>query len=226
MLPVVEYIINTHYNREVGGIPLHIDWGDLDLVYANLPEDIHELDTPAKAQAYAESVRQVLTAVRASTQVFQAKLDKERRTAEGPSNKYQAGDLVRKRNEHKPRLNKLQPKWLGPYKVLKHEGNNVTCVSLIRPITFVFHVSVLELWVGNDEDAFKMAMIDDNQYRIKRILSHTGDPFTRSSMTFQVEYEDGTIVDNRGWDKDLFDAVQYETYCRANPELIPLLYLQ
>lgn len=225
VLSIVEYIINTHYNREVGGVPLHIDWGDLDLVYSKLPDDIDARSAPAKARAFAESLQSTLTTVREATAVFQQQLDKERRPREGPTNIFQPGDLVRKRNESKPRLHKLQPKWLGPYKVVSHRGNDVTCVSLTRQLTMIFHVSLLELWVGTEEEAFRMAMIDEQQFKIKQITSHTGDPFSRMDMTFQVEYEDGSIEDDRPWDRDFFDTVQYETYCRNNPELTPLLFL-
>jgi len=45
----------------------------------------------------------------------------------------------------------------------------------------------------------------------------------RTTMEFFVRFADG---DERWvtWNKDLFDTVQYEQFCRAHPPLMPLIY--
>lgn len=227
VLPLIEWIINTHWNREVGGVPLHLDWGNLDTVYSNLPDDIDLCTAPQKAQAFASKMKEVLTACRESSAAFMAKLDQERRTLETPNmNKYQPGDLIRKLNTTLLRPDKLYPKWLGPYKVILHTGNDVECASLVRQLTFTFHVSDLELWVGTEAKAIEMAQIDDHQFQIDEITSHTGDPMKRTSMTFCVHYADGDVRQKRKYDQDLAETQQFETYCRSflRWELRPLLY--
>jgi hypothetical protein len=152
VLPIIEYIINTSYNREVGGVPLHIDMGNLDIIYTLLPENIVELPSKDSAKAYAEAVQSVLTTVREKTRLFHEKLDGKRRTPEpldGQYNTYQPGDLVRVRDNRLMRTDKIaDTTWLGPYKVVSHVGNDVLCKFLFRDREVSFHVSRLDLWVG------------------------------------------------------------------------------
>ena len=50
------------------------------------------------------------------------------------------------------------------------------------------------MWHGSEEDAYKAAMLDNDQYVVDRILAYRGDPDQRTSMEFEVRFSDGTIV--------------------------------
>jgi hypothetical protein len=66
-------------------------------------------------------------------------------------------------------------------------------------------------------------MLDNDQFEIKRFVAYRGNPLVRTTIEFEVLFEDDSLV-WLPWSKDLFDTVQYEEYCRSRPELVPLVY--
>ena len=86
----------------------------------------------------------------------------------------------------------------------------------------IFHVSRLKLFVGNATQAFSCALRDNNQYTIKSIPAHRGNPLIRKSMSFHVLFDDDSLV-WKFWNHDLFNTILYEIYCRSLPQLHPLL---
>jgi hypothetical protein len=68
-----------------------------------------------------------------------------------------------------------------------------------------------------------MARLDFNQYAITRVSSYKGDPLTRTTCTFKVEFEDGDVV-WLPWSTDLSNTVQFEYFCNARPQLFILLF--
>jgi hypothetical protein len=93
------------------------------------------------------------------------------------------------------------------------------CVGTVHK----FHVSRLKIFAGTREQAEAASRLDHDQYVIDEILYWRGNPAIRTTMEFFVRYKDGEakwVV----WSKDLFDSVQYEQFCRANPPLFPLIF--
>jgi signal peptidase I len=202
--------------------------GNLDTIYSLLPENVVDLPSKDAAKAYAEAVQSTLTMIREKTRLFHEQLDRERRTPEPPQgehNTFQPGDLVRIKDNRIMRTDKIaEHSWLGPYRVVSHVGNDVLCKFLFRHKEVTFHVKRVELWVGSEVDAVHAAMKDDQQYEVKKITSYTGSPLRRSEMTFRVEFVDGTIVEEREWDRDLHECQVFVDYCLSQPELAPLLF--
>ena len=89
---------------------------------------------------------------------------------------------------------KLSPKYSGPFVVLSQSGNDVTCKNLITDSINIFHVSRLKLFVGSSTQAYSSALRDNNQYTIQSILAYRGNPLIRTSMSFHVSFDDGTLV--------------------------------
>ena len=56
-----------------------------------------------------------------------------------------------------------------------------------------------------------------------RITAWKGNPAKRTEMEFEVLFSDNDVVWKR-WDQDLITTVQFEDYCRENPELHLLLF--
>jgi hypothetical protein len=79
------------------------------------------------------------------------------------------------------------------------------------------------LFVGTDEDALKIAMLDADQFLVDKFLAYKGDPMSRMSMEFLVRFADSTTV-WLPWSEDLFSTIPYEDFVRSIPELFPLLY--
>jgi hypothetical protein len=84
-------------------------------------------------------------------------------------------------------------------------------------------VERLKPFFGTLEAAKAISLLDENQYVISSFLDYRGDPLTRTTMEFLVSFEDSSVV----WlpySRDLSDSLPFETYCRNNFELYPLLF--
>jgi hypothetical protein len=137
---------------------------------------------------------------------------------------YQPGDLVLFQHDPNfPLPTKLSPKYIGPYIVLQQIKNDVDCRHIILGHVKTFHVSRLKIFHGSEEEAKRVAMVDNNQFVIDSILAYRGDPMTRTTMEFEVKFADGSIV-WLPWNRDLFDSQPYEYFCRSRSELFPLIY--
>ena len=111
--------------------------------------------------------------------------------------------------EGKLRPSKLTPAYKGPYEVVSQRNNDVTCRHLVGGQIETFHLSRVKIFHGNRDDAYKAALLDNDQYVIKEVLAYRGDPLTRTTMEFEVQFEAGSVV-WLPWTKELFDTVPYE----------------
>jgi hypothetical protein len=151
----------------------------------------------------------------------------EKRTApnnEAPQTLYQPGDYVLLSNKHPE--NKLQGPWLGPFQVVSQHKNDVICKDLVSGAIMTkksFFVGDLKIFDGNDQEAYDQALLDRDQFVIRRFLAYRGDPMTRTNVEFEVEFVAGAIK-WLVWTPALFETVQYEEFCRTDPALMPLLY--
>jgi hypothetical protein len=118
---------------------------------------------------------------------------------------------------------KLTTKFSGPFEVVSQTKTDVSCKHLVHGSIHVFHVTELKIFHGSREEAYKLAMVDFNQFVVKNILGWRGDPLTRTTMEFLVEFEDGAQV-WKTWERDITDTQCFEEYCRANRPLRFLLY--
>jgi hypothetical protein len=118
---------------------------------------------------------------------------------------------------------KLTAPFKGPYEVLKHYKNDVTCRHLNTGIVQLFHVDRLKPYFGTLESAKDLAQADGFQHVIVEITAHRGDPMSRKKMDFYIQYAEGPPL-WVPWSTDLFQSVPFETYCHAHPPLYPLIF--
>jgi hypothetical protein len=96
---------------------------------------------------------------------------------------------------------KLTPRFEGPFIVERQYKNDVLCKHVILGTTKEFHVTRLKLFHGTIvEEASEIAMLDQDQFRIDCILAYRGNPLTRTTMSFEVKFIDGSIL-WKPWDK-------------------------
>jgi len=141
-----------------------------------------------------------------------------------PQNLYQPGDLVLfQYPRDKPLPHKLGAPYSGPYEVLSQYKNDVSCKHIVLGTHRVFYVETLKMFFGSYEDAYALALQDADQFVVAHFIAYRGDPLTRTTVEFFVEFEDG---DKKWlpWSNDLFNSVPYETYCSSVSALFPLLY--
>lgn len=216
----IQYVLNSFKSGESGITPYDAMFGSVDRKYFQLHE---HSDINTGMNTYVEELDRNLTIVREASKKYQESLVTQRTkvNAEVAQNKFQAGDFVLKIVENLP--NKLSTKYQGPFEVQYQDKNDVWCKHLVQGSVHAFHVTRLKLFYGSRDEAFKLAMTDYNQFVVKQILAFRGDPMTRTTMEFLVEFEDGAQV-WRVWDKDITDTIAFETYCRTNAPLRLLLH--
>ena len=89
------------------------------------------------------------------------------RRSKGPQtpNTFQPGDLVLfQQDPSRPLPSKLSPRYLGPYRVLTQSKNDVSCEHINLQHRKVFHVTRLKLFTGSEEEARRIAMVDNDQH--------------------------------------------------------------
>jgi hypothetical protein len=223
VLPLVFFIMNSSLNSETGTTPFAATFGDEAATYFHLP------DVPANPELfhdYISLLNKNLKVIRSISLDYQQNVIKKRSnnvTAE-TQNKFQPGDLVLfQLDPSKPLPSKLSPKFLGPYIVLKQYKNDVECRHVNLGNISTLHVERLKPFFGTLEAAKAVSLLDENQYLIAAFLDYRGDPLTRTTMEFLVQFADSSEV----WlpfSRDLSDSLPFESYCRSNFELHPLLY--
>ena len=162
--------------------------------------------------------------VRAASKAFQDKLIAERLAATPPEkqNMFQPGDYILFKPTGAFKTSKLAPKFMGPYKVLKQIKNDIECKHVVLGSIFKFNVENVEPFWGSDEEAYKVALLDHDQFVVRAVLAYKGDPLTRTTTSFLVNFEDGS----QSWlpyTKDLSESIPFEDYCRTRHELSVLI---
>lgn len=221
VLCLVQYFINSVDSSETGVIPYAAHFGSADATYCRLPVDGG--DRPPPTQEYVQLLDENLHILREKSKKFQDDLISTRTasTPEGKQNLFQEGDLVLFDSlaaAEDSRKSKLSPRYIGPYEVCKQTRNDVEAKHVTRGNIEKFHVEKLKLFTGTLEEAKRVAQLDGNQYLVRRIITYSGDPGVRSSVDFQTEFEDGSIL----WlpfSQDLFDTREYVRFCQSRPEL-------
>ena len=223
IIGLIQFHINNRVNSETGVIPFHAHFGTHAGTYFKLPKEGTAMQ---RVSAYIKLLDKDLQAIKEISDKVANEIAKER-TSKVPAdkqNKFQQGDLVLwQHNPDQHRETKLSPRFLGPFEVINHDKNDVTCKHINLGFVKVFHVTRLKMFHGTLDDASKVAILDQDQFLILKIISYRGDPLTRQTVEFEVSFADGTIQ-WQVWSKDLSESIQYEDFCRSRPELSPLLY--
>jgi hypothetical protein len=222
LLPFIMLVINSSVSSETGVIPFEATFGSQDFIKSHLTV---EGDGPALTHEYVKWLDESLKMLFNLSKKFQSNLVDQRvsETPEADQNIYQPGDFVLwQLDPTEPLPTKLSPKFLGPYVVTRQVKNDVECKHVILGVARTFHVSRLKIFHGSLEEAKKVAVLDHDQYVVRKIHAYTGDPNVRTSTHFKVEFEDNSVV-WVAWSKDLFDTIPYEEFCRSKPELEPLI---
>jgi hypothetical protein len=218
LLPVVQLIINTTDSSETGVVPIEAVFGSRSKEYFRLPE---AEDSTVVTQSYVKWLNENIAHLYELSKAHQQTLV-EKRTKQTPpeeQNMYQEGDLVLwQQNPDEPLPTKLSPKFVGPFEVISQYKNDVSCRHINLGYVKDFHVSRLKIFHGTRDDAKKVALIDGDQYEVKRISGYRGDPDQRTTLDFRVEYQDGSIVWVR-YCKDIDNTLAFQEFCESRPEL-------
>jgi hypothetical protein len=203
--------------------PFDAKFGSEDGPYLQLPDSL----VPSEiTNAWIRALDVDLRHIRSVSGQFQADLIMQRLSAtpEETQNVFQPGDLVLfQLNPDNALPTKLSSPFLGPYRVLQQRKNDVECRHLVLGTIKWFHVTRIKMFHGTEDDGYQTALLDADQHVIRQLLHWKGDPMKRTTMEFQVEFEDGDIL----WipySKDLDDSVQYGNFIETHAYLYPLRF--
>jgi hypothetical protein len=222
VLPIIGFILNSWISTETGFSPFHLTFGNQADVFNTLP--IHARPS-THLHEFVQGLEANLRILHDSSQEFQQNLVL-RRTEGNPArpNQYQAGDFILFSQFDKGfKDSKLTPEFSGPFEVIKHESNNIECKHVVGGFIKTFHTSRVKVFHGNKEQAYAAALLDNDQFVIRKIVAYRGDPLLRTSMQFLVHFEAGAEL-WLPWSQELFQAVQYEEFCRARTPLYILVF--
>ena len=116
---------------------------------------------------------------------------------------------------------KFHPRWQGPFKVAKVEGNRYTCTNLRTGKDEVFDIQRLRRYISDpDRDDLSVASVDRREYVVERILAHRGTSKKKSKMMFKVHWE-GYDDSKDSWEpySSVKDLAALDVYVEAHPGL-------
>ena len=224
VLPVINFEMASYPTTETGGFtPFQLKYGTQDAAYFRLPEG---LAPGAQAAELLKRLDANIAAVRETSTKLQADIAAERAAADGPTPKYEPGDLVlwnSKSTSGAHLEDKRLGAWMGPYQVVRQSKNDITVRHLAVDHERVIHTSRVRPYIGLPQAALELAKLDYNQWTIKSINYWAGNVHHRSTLTFNVTFEDGDTVD-LPFTADLAQSVNFEQYVAEQPGLAPLLF--
>ena len=225
VLPLINLQLASYPTEETGGYtPLELKYGTLDASYFALPEQL-SLEPGVRATAIIKKLDENLRIIRTASLQLQQELATERAAQSKNISKYEPRDLILFNPREQPSDHletKLSPNWLGPYEVISQEKNDITVQHVVLKSTAVLHVDRVKPFFGSYEDAVAIARHDQHQFAIIDFNFYTGNPFIRTSMIFNVTFEDGTI--DMPYGGDFIYSQQFEKYILSQPELYPLRF--
>ena len=224
VLCLINFHLASFPTSETGGLtPFQLKYGSDDAKYFNL--DTFKFSNKERCHALIKTLNENIKLVRAISFKAQTAIAEERRRLDGIIPQYMVGDLVLlDRLEHDCDFlpEKLAPRYLGPYEVLQQDKNDLYVKHMVMRTNHSYHVTRFKPFVGTRDAAFELAKIDKNQVSIVSINYFTGNPFLRTSLVFNITFDDGTI--DRPYDLDLFDTEPFERFVERDPVLFPLRF--
>ena len=217
---IAEFLINSDPDEDSGISPYEMMHGRRDhRVFnifkkqtANLPSDF---DKHAYLKTLVEEFKTIQSIF---LKCKRERADRiTRRNLVQPQNMFQPGDLAFYIIDKRDKDNSFQSTKMGPYEVLKQTNNDVTYKSLVTGAIKTCDVSDMALFSGSREDAYRLALTDQNQVVITSIDAWRGNPDTRTSTKFLTTFEDGSQL----WQsyQSVKDTTQFEQLCNSDPRL-------
>ena len=222
VMMLAEFVINHDVHKPTDISPYMMEFGREDKQLANLIDKVETATGQIKdgdKQSYYDSFQREVEAVREIYLQHRNDIIKARTAsnAHKPQNLFQPGDLVFQHIEKKKRSNTFAPLKLGPYQVIKHRENTVTLRNLVNGRIHDVHVTKCSLFDGQLDDAHRLAKQDNAESDFTGISGWRGNPENRQTLTFKVDYTDGTSQWQSFWHSDIQETVQLDEYCKNIP---------
>ena len=221
VLPVVQFIINSTYNRDSGTYSQN--FSAFTLTFGNLCHERFDPNTLHNANYKTDFVAKLnanFQALHTASKVYQEELAAKRLVKHNNPDLLSWGDLV-VRDPNKPfRKAKLNYYYRGPYEVRSIINNNVELKHLAMTALITEHVERLKPFLGTREEAEHLANLDADQFFIRKIKFYLGDPEPNkiTSLEIVVEFEDEDVYFLQ-CDKEITETQCFIAYAEINREL-------
>ena len=223
VLPLINFMMADYPSSETGGLtPFQLKYGSQDAGWFRMPKG---MEPGARCHHMFKALNEDIRLVRELSQAVQNEIVKERAEESKLVPVYECGDLVLWNPKETPCDivgDKLEPTFWGPYEVISQNKNDVSCVHVNLRTKHVLHVSRLKPFFGDMSDALEVAKLDKNQFNIVSINHFSGNPHRRTSLSFNITFEDGVV--DRKYDADLAGSMQYQDYVEGRKYLFPLRF--
>lgn len=221
IIAIIQFILNSEKSSETGVSPFEYVFGSVDFPFLKLPGNANE---GIRASIYLERLNADLLMVRAAARTIQSEEQQKRMRQPHVLNSYVTGDMILfDEASTGGRDSKLTSRYSGPYVITAIHKADISCSHIVTGKEKVFYMEHVKPFFGTREDAYKVALTDDDQYVIKEIKTYRGDPSRRSLMSFLVLFDDGDEV-WVNYKPDLVSSLPFEEFCRKTAELEPLLH--
>jgi hypothetical protein len=218
VLPLINFAMCSFPTTETGGYtPFQLKYGTEDAAYFRVPSDSPHGDAPKLLRRLDANLK----TVRALSLEFQEQLILERARRNIPLVTYQPGDLILwnplSDSSHLHQT-KLAPAYHGPFRVIQQISNDIECEHIVTLDLKTFHTSRVKPFIGTNEEAYSVGLIDQDQYPILSVNYYSGNPHIRSSLSFNITFGDFDIR-NVSFSQDLVRSGPIKEFCEKHPEL-------
>ena len=212
---------------ETGGLtPFQLKYGTQDADFFKLPKNALPEDCPAKM---LKQLDMDLKNLRQTSLNFQKKLIRQRGAEKQITIPYQPNDLILwnpREHSRAHKSEKLMPNWLGPFRVVQQNGNDIECIHLCMGSKWFFHNDRVKPYTDSEEQGLIDSKYDFNQFLIVKINYFIGNPHLRTSMqlsiTFDVNGQEQTSIVN--YNPDVAETQQFVQYVQSVNYLYPLQF--
>jgi len=202
VIALIQLLLNTRVHSGTQAAPVDLTFGNVQSRYLPDPTKMKKAPQEEQHKALYRFNRHLESVQRAAMENL--RLAQDKRLQKQPENivQYSPGDLVlhRRQSTHKFQERKLAPPKQGPYRVIRQQAgtedtlsNTVLVRELNADVEHSFHHSNLTIFAGSEADAKKLQKIDKYETTIQCIRAHRGNVDLRTSLEFEVCFEDGEV---------------------------------
>ena len=240
-IAIIEWAINAYPLDGVGFTPLQIARGDQTGLYSSFPN----FSSASIEEQQGEYVKKIFEYLDLARKAAAKNIEEHRKEiaaqAALPSEltSFVAGDFVFfapsgylfESHGHLSRPgDKLDGKFQGPFEFVHYVSgrdgkptNHAMIKSLIDGAIKRVDAARLSIFSGTPEQAKQLAMRDQRQYEVDRIINIVGDPLAPQSCTVTIAFADGEVKTLDFWRSDVRKTQQFVDFCTSHRHFLPLL---
>lgn len=206
-LAPAEFAVNNAENSSVQNTPFMLNYGRHPWLPANMMEHLRDPKMQERVPAANAFVDRMTKAISLAKQAMQHARERQAKVMSGKAREHQfqpgqrvllSSKNIRIRSEGTA---KLQPKWLGPFKLIRMVGTQAAELELpsTMKIHDVFHVSLLKPFIARPGEVANPPVVyvdGDQEFDVEYIRAHRG---SKRNQEYLVHWE-GYTAEHDSWE--------------------------